>query len=274
VTASPAILATNAPRPHIGATPASRGLGFEDVVLTTRDGLRLAGWYVPSSNRAAVVLLHGAGSTRSNVLDQAEVLARHGFGVLAVDARGHGESGGRAMDFGWLGDADIAAATAFLARRPDVDPERIGAVGLSMGGEEAIGASATDAHLRAVVAEGATARVAADEAWLSEAYGVRGLVQEQLERVQDLLTDALTSASPPISLHEAVERARTVRFLLIGAGTDPEETETLRHLRSAGPDRVETWAAADAGHTEALDRSPDEWEERVISFLTRELDPA
>ena len=163
----------------------------------TADDVRLAAWYVPSTNRAAVVLLHGAGSTRSNVLDHAETLARHGFGVLMIDARGHGESGGRAMDFGWLGDADIAAATAFLAARPDVDDERIGAVGLSMGGEEAIGAAATDRRLRAVVAEGATARVAADEAWLSDRYGVRGLVQEQLERAQDLVTDLLTSASAP-----------------------------------------------------------------------------
>ena len=152
----------------------------------------LAGWYVASTNRAAVVLLHGAGSTRSDVLDEAAVLAGHGFGVLMIDARGHGDSGGRAMDFGWHGDADIAAATRYLADRPDVDRQRIGVVGMSMGGEEALGASATNALIQAVVAEGATARSAADEAWLSDQFGVRGLMQEQLERLQDGVTDALT----------------------------------------------------------------------------------
>ncbi len=111
----PAVAATNVPRPATGATPGSRGLAYSSVAVRTADGVDLAGWYLPSSNGAAVVLLHGAGSTRSNVLDEAEVLARNGFGVLMIDARGHGESGGRAMDFGWHGDADVAAATAFLA---------------------------------------------------------------------------------------------------------------------------------------------------------------
>ena len=90
----PAVAATNVPRPAVGATPTSVGLAYEDVTLRTGDGVDLAAWYVPSSNRAAVVLLHGAGSTRSNVLDEAAVLAGAGFGVLVVDARGHGESAG------------------------------------------------------------------------------------------------------------------------------------------------------------------------------------
>ena len=209
VVVGPAVAATNVPRPVIGATPASVALAYEDVELHTGDEVSLAGWYVPSANGAAVVLLHGAGSTRSGVLQQAAVLARAGFGVLMVDARGHGDSGGRAMDFGWHGDAEIAAATAYLAARPDVDADRIGAVGMSMGGEEAIGATATNRLLRAVVAEGATARTAADEAWLSDRYGARGALQERLERAQDWVTDALTDASVPTSSRAAVAASGT-----------------------------------------------------------------
>jgi RNA polymerase sigma factor (sigma-70 family) len=58
-----------------------------------------------------------------------------------------------------------------------------------MGGEEAIGASGANAVLHAVVAEGATARIAADEAWLSDEYGLRGWVQEQLESVLHTLSE-------------------------------------------------------------------------------------
>ena len=162
--------------------------------------MSLAGWYVPSANGAAVVLLHGAGSTRSDVLPQAAVLARAGFGVLLVDARGHGGSGGRAMDFGWHGDADIAAATDYLAARPDVDADRIGAVGMSMGGEEAIGATATNRLLRAVVAEGATARTAADEAWLSDRYGTAG-------RCKNSSNGSRTGSPTPSRMHRCRRRA-------------------------------------------------------------------
>ena len=72
-----AIAATNVPRTSLDSTtPADLDLEYRDVEFRTKDGVRLSGWYIPSSNRAAVVMLHGAGSTRSGVLDHAVVLAR------------------------------------------------------------------------------------------------------------------------------------------------------------------------------------------------------
>jgi pimeloyl-ACP methyl ester carboxylesterase len=263
----PAVAATNVPRPDIGATPASVGLHYERVSLRTRDDVALAAWYIPGDSRAAVVLLHGAGSTRSNVLDAAAVLADAGFGVVMIDARGHGESEGRAMDFGWHGDADIAAATAYLSTRTDIDRDRIGVVGLSMGGEEAIGASGSDPLIRAVVAEGATARGAGDEAWLSDVYGWRGLLQEQLERVQDWVIDPLTSASPPASMRSSVAASRGTRYLLIAAGDVADEQHAAAFIAGAAPDRVETWTVDGAGHTGGLRTAPGEWTSRVTTFL-------
>ena len=116
-----AVAATNVPRTAVGLdTPRAHGLAYEDVTFSTADGVELSGWYVPSRNGAAVVLLHGAGSTRSAVLAHAVVLADDGFGVLLYDARGHGRSQGRAMDFGWYGDLDVAAAVDFVAGQAGV----------------------------------------------------------------------------------------------------------------------------------------------------------
>jgi dienelactone hydrolase len=267
----PAVAATNVPRPSVGDTPASRGLTYQSVTVTTPDAVDLAGWYVPSTNGAAVVLLHGAGTTRSTVLDEAAVLAGNGFGVLMIDARGHGESHGRAMDFGWHGDADIEAATGFLAARPNVDDGRIGVVGSSMGGEEAIGASASNDLIRAVVSEGATARRAADEAWLSDRFGVRGMVQEQLEFLQDWITDALTDASPPTPLRAAVEASGTTRYLLITGGDVADEGHSAEYIARGAPDRVEIWTVDGAGHTGGLATAPEEWEATVVGFLDEAL---
>jgi len=56
-----AVYATNVPRPALGsATPANRGLAYQDARFRTSDGVQLSGWYIPSRNRAAIVLLHGA----------------------------------------------------------------------------------------------------------------------------------------------------------------------------------------------------------------------
>lgn len=268
-----AVAATNVPRPGLGdRTPADEGLEYRDVELAATDGVRLSGWYVPSRNRAAVVLLHGAGSTRSNVLAQAVVLARHGYGVLLLDARGHGRSAGRAMDFGWFGDQDVGGAVAFLQEQPDVDGDRIGAVGMSMGGEEAIGASAAVDAIRAVVAEGATGRVAGDQAWLSDDFGVSGAISEAAAAVTYGFADLLTSVGPPSTLHDAV-RAAQRPTLLIAGGAVEDEPRAGRYIRSASPATVELWVVPGAGHTAGLRTDPDGWEARVIGFLDEALRP-
>ena len=187
---------TYVPRVALGdETPSNRGLAYREVSFTATDGVELAGWYVPSTNGAAVILLHGAHSTRSAVLDHAAALARHGYGVLLYDARGHGESGGRAMELGWYGDQDVSGAVSFVAAQPDVTAA-IGVIGLSMGGEEAIGAAATDDRIDAVVAEGATNRVSGDLDWLTDEYGLRGWIQGRVDWMRFALTDLFTGREP------------------------------------------------------------------------------
>jgi fermentation-respiration switch protein FrsA (DUF1100 family) len=267
-----AVAATNVPRTAVGsATPADHGLPYQNVKLSTTDGVTLSGWYIASTNGAAVALLHGAGSTRSGVLDHAIVLASHGYGVLLFDVRGHGRSGGRAMDFGWYGDLDVKAAVSFLVEQPEVDEERIAAVGMSMGGEEAIGAGAADPRIAAVVAEGATNRVHDDKAWLSDKFGWRGALQEQLEWLTYTATDLLTAAGPPISLRSAVHAMTPRPLLLIAGGDMPDEGDAGRYIASGAPHSVELWIVPDTGHTAALDTHPDEWESRVTAFLAEAL---
>lgn len=267
-----ATYATNVGRAPLGAaTPADRGLQAIDVTFTTTDGVHLSGWYVASTNRAAVVLLHGASSTRTAVLDQAVVLARHGYGVLLFDARGMGRSGGRAMALGWYGDRDVAAAVDYLRSRADVDPNRIGALGESMGGEEAIGAMASDRRLRAVVAEGATNRVLSDWNWLSDRYGLRGTLQRGIHWLTSNLTDLLTAARPPVSLRIAVAKAAPRPVLLIAAGTVPDEANADRYIQDGAPQSVQLWIVPGAPHTGGLRTQPGEWEQRVIAFFDRTL---
>ena len=93
----------------------------------------------------------------------ARMLARHGYGVLLFDRRGEGRSEGEPNSWGWGGDADVKAAIDYLQRRPDVDPERIGGIGLSVGGEMMIETAAETDELAAVVSEGAGARTFSED---------------------------------------------------------------------------------------------------------------
>ena len=241
------------------------------VEMISADGERLAGWYLPSRNGAAVVLRHGAGSTTADVIQHARVLNDAGYGVLATDARGHGESGGLGMDLGWYGELDTQAAVDALEGRGDVDASRIGVVGLSMGGEEAIGAAGVDRRIRAVVAEGATGRTAADKAWLADEYGVLGLVQGVLDAGTYGLVDLLTPAAPPPTLEEAVHDSSPTAMLLVTAGNRPDEQSVAVRLASLDPARVQVWVVSGAGHVAALRTDPAGWREHVIGFLDAAL---
>src|SRR6185295_2170081 len=135
------------------------GVAYENVSFTTSDGLRLDGWYVPSRNGAAVIAFPG----RKGPQRQARLLARHGYGVLLFDRRGEGESDGNPNVFGWGGERDLLAAAAFLRSRPDVDDARIGAIGLSVGGEMLIHAAADSKVFNAIITEGASGQSLRDE---------------------------------------------------------------------------------------------------------------
>ena len=86
------------------------------------------------------------------------MLVEHGYGVLLFDRRGEGASEGDPHLFAWTGARDVHAAVEFLEDRPDVDPARIGGLGLSMSGEMLLQAAAESPKLAAVVSEGAGTR--------------------------------------------------------------------------------------------------------------------
>ena len=160
---------------------ASYGLAYRDVAFRAADGVGLSAWYLPARNGAAVVLLPGAGSTRTAVLGQAAADGRHGYGALLVDTRGHGRSGGHAMDFGWWGGRGIAGAVSYLARQPGVRAGEIAVLGESMGGEQAIAAMGSDPRIRVVVAEGVTGLQVADHGSLP--HGIDDALQRGMEWV-------------------------------------------------------------------------------------------
>ena len=115
-----------------------------DVDLATSDGVSIKGtYYRPAATDApGVVLLHMLGRKRGDWDAFARQLQDAGYSVLAIDLRGHGESGGK-REWGKM-TMDAAAATDFLRARPEVDPERIVIIGASIGANIAINYGAED----------------------------------------------------------------------------------------------------------------------------------
>jgi pimeloyl-ACP methyl ester carboxylesterase len=257
-----AIDAINRPRPEAsGRSPADVGLAFRDVRIETRDGVRLAAWWVPSRNGAAVLLLPGAGSTREDVLNHAALVAGEGYGALLLDWRGHGASEGRLHEFGWGAEADVRTAVSWVVRQPGVT-QGVGLLGLSMGGEVAVTAAAEDTRVAAVVAEGVSVRTFADARQRSNQWAI----PFENDAVMFGLVRLLGAPSPPEPLVDAFKRIGERPVLLI-AGNDPSEAELGPLYASVAPETVTLWSLPNTGHIQALSTHPDEYRTRVLSVF-------
>ncbi len=249
-------------REPVGAPPE----GFDEVTLTTDDGVVLQAWYAPPENGAAIILLHGAGSSRESVRSYAALLASHGYGVLAPDLRGHGESEGPTNRFGWQGNRDVGAAVAFLEAQEDV--EEIGGVGLSLGGEVLLGAASDYPQVTAIVADGATQRSTPE---LHALESERPLYRSFVAQVMYATVQAVTGTEPPKPIPDSMIEAKSTEFLLIAGGDMPTEIAFGEVFAETVGERVKLWIAPKAGHTGAFGRYPDEYEERVIAFFDTAL---
>lgn len=114
-------------------TPASLGLPYCEVSLTTSDGLQLSAWLVKTpAPRGAVLFCHGNYGNISHLLDPIRVFASLGFSVLVFDYRGYGQSEGEPSEEGTYLDAE--AAWDFLVQEEGVNPGRLVLCGRSLGG--------------------------------------------------------------------------------------------------------------------------------------------
>jgi hypothetical protein len=249
-----AVVVTHRPR-DVWPTPA---IGAS-VRLETSDGVSLAGRYVPPRNGAAVIVFPGQRGPRA----AARMLVRHGYGVLLIDMRGTGSSGGSSNAFGWGSRADVAAGLDFLTRR---GVRAIGGLGLSVGGELMLETAAYDRRLDAVVSEGAGFRT------VHEAVRAGGATLP-MDLVALSVVRALAPAAPPTPLDKLVGRIAPRPILLIraGHGQGGEQLNDLYYRRAAEPKQL--WTIPEAHHTGGLAARPREYERRVIGFFDRALLP-
>jgi uncharacterized protein len=244
---------------------AKLGAAYEKVTFRTSDGLTLTGWYVPSKNHAAVIAAPGrAGSQKP-----ARVLIRRGYGVLLFDRRGEGESDGDPNAFGWNADKDMNAAVAYLQRRPDVDRNRIGGIGLSVGAETLLQTAAESNGLKAVVADGAGSRSLRED--LARAGSNKwGEIPTSL--VITAGTMLFSNHTAPPNLNNLVGRIAPRPVFFIYGQHDQDNVRELNpgyYAHAGNPKAI--WEIPGASHTGGIEAQPRAYARRVIRFFDAAL---
>jgi pimeloyl-ACP methyl ester carboxylesterase len=225
-----------------------------------RFGDGLSGSWVTSKNGAAVVLAHGSGADRTQLEGDMRILARDGFGVLAFDWPGHGESAGEVR----LGRNEVRAlrdAVDFVARKDDVHNAHIGVLGASIGAAIAVVAAAEDPRVRAVVAAGAFTDAVAQTRFEYAAHG--WFAQAGAVWVVRSRTD--TGNFRPIDAAPAL-RGRRVLFVTCEDDRVVPAWMGEELARAAGG---ELWAREGCGHEEWSGKGRDAvaWEARLLAFF-------
>lgn len=126
----------------------ARVRGLREVEFFNGDD-ELGAWYAPTQTGASIVLAHGAGGDRTQLLPEARALADHGFGVLLFDWPGHGTSAGR-VNWHDRERSSLTLAIDWLVKQPETDPKRVGAIGFSLGGYILSQVAKTDGRIRAM----------------------------------------------------------------------------------------------------------------------------
>ena len=256
-------VATNAAR-KAGPAAASLAIpGAEDVRFTAADGVALTGWFVPGRTPATVMLLHGSHGTRASTTAYLRMLHAAGYTVLAYDARGHGASGGHENAYGWYGDRDLWAAVRYLRSR---GIRRVAALGLSMGGEEALRAAANGVPLRALVADGAGASTTGD---MREEAGGGDALLGAVTWIGMRTVELFSGDREPPSLASIVGRIRIPALLIASNRRNERRIDSVFAARIGPSARL--WYVADAGHTQAFARHPEQYRQRVLAFLANAL---
>lgn len=253
----------------VGGPPSALGGG--SVRFPSASGSTIHAWLAPGvAGRGAVLLLHGSGENRRVMLGRARFLHDAGFTVLAPDFQAHGESPGAHETFGALERHDVQAALAFL--RGCAPAERVGVIGVSMGGAAAV-LDSGPARADALVLESVypTIRHAvADrlDVWLGPFRGIGPTLAPALIRVVGRRIGVTEEMLRPIDRIGALD----VPVFVLGGTADRftrlAETRAL-YARARGPKQL--WEVDGAGHEDLLAYAGAEYQRRVGGFLATQL---
>lgn len=252
------------PRQRLWATPADLGMDYDDVHFPARDGLRLSGWFIPSRNGGSedpadasspsptLIIVHGwpwnrlgttaetllvdiPGSQPVQLIHLTKGLHDIGYNVLMFDLRNHGQSAtALPVTFGLREADDVLGALDYLARRPDVNEEQIGAVGFATGANAALFAIPRTDALSAVVAVQPSSPATFTSRYAYDMLGFPGVLALRLARgIYAAFSGLRISAIDPA--FAASSSGKTDVLFIQGTGDTWGSIESIRHMANQSP---------------------------------------
>ncbi|MGZ8562785.1 MAG: alpha/beta hydrolase [Candidatus Limnocylindria bacterium] len=238
----------------------------------------LAAWYIPAGSGAGpsaptVVLVHGWGSSKHDMLDRAAVL-HDAYHLLIPDLRNHGQSGDAQTTQGLQEAADLRAMIDWLVTAKA--PTAIAVLGVSMGGAAALAEANQDERIAGVIVESTHATLAnAIQARLERAGYPLSLPGSWAILLGSLMRTGLDASSVDPVLGVQRMDGRPIQ-LVYGAADDtigPHDATDLEEAAHEAGSAVDLAVCEGAAHAETLQVCPEAWSGAVLGFLERVIGP-
>lgn len=248
---------------------------FEELMLESRDGLKLSGYFLPATKPTdkLVILTHGyLGNAKQMGLFGIFYYQELGYNIFMPDARGHGKSEGDYYGFGWPDRLDLIDWTNALVERLGSDTEVI-YHGLSMGAATVLMASGEadlPSQVKAIVAD--------------SPYGsVYQLFAYQMKRMFHLpafplldSTSLVTKARAGYLFREAsalkeVQHTDVPILYIHGKADTFVPVKNAIELYDNTSSSTELFLVDGANHGESYAKEPEAYKEKVQKFLQQTL---
>ena len=240
-----------------GHTLRENNIEFQQLDLITEDGIRLSAWYTPPRKGAVILLAHGYGDNRPEWVHA--LLAKKGYGVLAWDARAHGESEGEVSTIGYLEVLDVKAALDYALAQPDVN--RIGAWGGSMGGATLIRAAADFPEIEALFIDSAFASLEQEFDFLVPYPFINPLAKFIAEKQTGLPLDEVNP------LKDIAQISPRPVYIVHGTGDTVAPPDAGQKLFDAANEPRFLWLEEDAAHLSIYLANERRYQRRLIGFF-------
>lgn len=252
-------------------SPSDYSMTYEDVTVTSPDGLRLAGWFVPSENGAVIMMQHGYKATRDEMLNEAEMVHRHGYGLLITSVRAHDQSEGEEIFFGLKEMQDLDAWHQYLVSRADIDQDRIGILGNSFGGMVSIGYAAQNENIQAVVADSAFSSL--NDTVATSVRHFTGLPEFPFVPLIVFWAEQETGfKAEEVDATKWIAKISPRPVFLMQGGADVVISPTSgQRLFDAAGEPKELWFEPELGHVDFDTAMAEEFESRVVAFFNKYL---
>ena len=244
---------------------------FDTVEMTSNDGLKLVGYYLPAetvTNKTAIIA-HGYTSQAMNMYSYAKFYHELGYNVLMPDARGHGASEGDYIGFGWHDRLDYVQWINYVLAQNGNDTEIV-LHGVSMGSATVLMTSGEELpkQVKAVVADcGYTSAEDVLSYQLKRMYHLPSFPILQVTSLKTKIRAGYSFAEA--SALEQVKKTEIPILFIHGEDDTFVPVEMVYELYDAAGSDKELLIVPDAEHANAYDADPQLYEETVTNFLDK-----